>query len=435
MPHRRHLHEAIRDAADPLSLMDRIVAQALILVPGADGASFEVPRDAETLEYVCAAGTLAAHVGLRLPIRESLSGLAALTGEITSTDDAAQDPRVNREAVRRTGVASMLCVPVRGGRGGMSVLKVSSQQTAAFSDADVARLERLADFMGTTVTAASDLAGVTADLLRQVEAETGGRDDEPAATAVAEFVANVMSPGMVEDVEAERRIADVISGSRLSMVTQPIVELSSGRIVAWEALARFGGEPEWAPDRWFADARRVGRVVDLELLAVAEALALQSRLPEPGHVALNVGPETVLSDGFLALLADAPCDRITVELTEHERFADYCDLQERTTEFRRRGALLSIDDTGAGYSSLTHILRMRPDVIKLDRDLTFGIEDDLVRQALATALVTFADGIGASVVAEGIESQAAQDRLMDLGVRYGQGFHLGRPRPVPGAPS
>lgn len=430
MPHRRHLHEAIREAADPLSLMDRIVAQALDLVPAADGASFEVPRDADTLEYVCAAGTLASHVGLRLPLRGSLSGAAAVSGEITRTDDAPHDPRVDREAVLRTGVVSMLCVPVDAGRGGVSVLKVSSQRAAAFTDADVASLKLLADFMGSTVTAASDLAGVTADLLGRMEDPTAS-PDEAQAGDVAQFVANVLRPGMVESVETVQDIADLVAARSIRMEAQPIVELATGRIVAWEALARFPGEPPRSPDQWFDDARRAGRIVDLELVAVAAALELQRCLPAPAHLAVNVGPETVVSEQFAELLAEAPCELLTIELTEHERFTDYRALKESTDEVRRRGALLSIDDTGAGYSSLTHILQLRPDVIKLDRDLTFGVEEDLVRQSLATALVAFAAGIGASVVAEGIETAAAQDRLLALGVKYGQGFHLGRPAPVP----
>ena len=147
MPHRTQLHDAIRNAADPLGLMDRIVAQAVQLVPGADGASFEVRRDTETLEYVCAAGTLGEHLGLRLPVHSSLSGTALLSGAIARTDDALDDPRVNREAVQRTGVRSMLCVPVHDGAEGASVLKVSSQSPAAFTDADVETLQRLARFM------------------------------------------------------------------------------------------------------------------------------------------------------------------------------------------------------------------------------------------------------------------------------------------------
>lgn len=431
MPDSRYLHEAIREAADPLAIMDRIVAQALVLVPAADGASFEVPRDGETLEYVSVAGTLGEHMGLRLPMAASLSGLAARTGAVVRTDNAASDPRVNREAVRRTGVVSMMCVPVRGGHGGTSVLKVSSRRPDAFSDMDVATLELLAGFMGSTLAAASDLASVTADLLHQAQSVPGSSGEALGTTsAIARFVANVMSPGMVEDAEASQRIGDLVAGGGLRVVVQPIVALTTGEVIAFEALARFPGDLLRTPDRWFADARRAGRVVDLELLALREALALLPSIPEDVHLAVNVGPETILDERCTMLLQDAPLERLTLELTEHQHFTDYRRLVAAANGLRHRGALLSIDDTGTGYSSLTHILRMQPDVIKLDRDLVIGIEDDLVRQSLAAALVSFAAGLGASVVAEGIETQAAADRLLELGVRYGQGFLLGRPEPV-----
>lgn len=428
MPHRTPLHDAISEAADPLDLMNRIVAQAVLLVPGADGSSFEVKRDEETLEYVCAAGSLGDFVGLRLPVHASLSGLALLTAGITRTDDALDDPRVNREAVERTGVRSMLCVPVRAHGRGASVLKVSSRQPSAFTDDDVATLERLASFMDATVGAASEIARVTANLLE--EAPGAPTNGGPSASDVARFIANVMTPGLLEGVESSQRIEDVIASEAIDIVVQPIVRLDTGELVAVEALARFPGTPQRAPDEWFAEARRSGRGVDLELMAVRSALRLLERLPDHVHLAVNLGPETLLSPRLDDALADVDPRRITIELTEHQRFPDYAVLIERTADLRSAGSLLSIDDTGAGYSGLTHILRLRPDVVKIDRDLTAGVEEDLVRQALVTALVNFAAGFGASVVAEGVESQEALDLLVSLGVRYGQGYHLGRPAPV-----
>jgi EAL domain-containing protein (putative c-di-GMP-specific phosphodiesterase class I) len=422
MPDRTELHDAIRGAADPLTVMDRIVAQAVLLVPGADGASFEIRRDADTLEYVSAAGTLQDHVGLRLPVQGSLSGTALRTGEIVRTDDARLDERTNREAVERTGLLSMLCVPVQAGAGGGSVLKVSSRQVAAFSDDDVTTLQHLATFLGVIVGAASDIATVTADLLGEVDAK-----DAEAATGstLAHFVANVMRPGLLETVESRQRIEEILESGPLDMLVQPIYDLRTRELVSVEALARFPGDRR--PDRWFADARAAGLGVELELLAVRSALGLLASIPEHVHLAINVGPETLLGDGLDELLRAAPRDRLTIELTEHQRFTDYGALVQRTATLRDSGVLLSLDDTGSGYSGLTHILNLRPDVVKIDRELTTGIEDDLVRQALTTALVVFAARLEADVVAEGIETSQALDRLVELGVNYGQGYHLGRP--------
>jgi EAL domain-containing protein (putative c-di-GMP-specific phosphodiesterase class I) len=126
----------------------------------------------------------------------------------------------------------------------------------------------------------------------------------------------------------------------------------------------------------------------------------------------------------------APLERLTIELTEHSAVADYGALVEVLRPLRDSGARLSVDDTGSGYSGLVHIMQLLPEVIKLDRQLTTGVHQDPVRQALATALVTFAGRIGAAVVAEGIEVEGEAQVLSALGVGYGQGYLFGRPGPV-----
>jgi EAL domain-containing protein (putative c-di-GMP-specific phosphodiesterase class I) len=92
---------------------------------------------------------------------------------------------------------------------------------------------------------------------------------------------------------------------------------------------------------------------------------------------------------------------------------------------------LAVDDAGAGFASLRHILRLAPDFIKLDRTLIDGIEKDRSRQALAAGLISFAERIDATIIAEGIEQIAEVDMLTSLGVGYGQGFFLARPGPLP----
>jgi EAL domain-containing protein (putative c-di-GMP-specific phosphodiesterase class I) len=86
-----------------------------------------------------------------------------------------------------------------------------------------------------------------------------------------------------------------------------------------------------------------------------------------------------------------------------------------------------VDDAGAGFASFSHILRLRPNVIKLDIDLTRGVDTDPVRQALTRALVDFARDIDAHLIAEGIETRAEHDALLGLGVPLGQGFLIARP--------
>ncbi|MDA8044513.1 MAG: EAL domain-containing protein, partial [Actinomycetota bacterium] len=127
------------------------------------------------------------------------------------------------------------------------------------------------------------------------------------------------------------------------------------------------------------------------------------------------------------IIETAGPDRVVIELTEHLQVEDYPKLNSRLAGLREQRTLLAIDDTGAGISSLTHVLKLAPDIIKLDREITRGVDIDPVRRALTSALVVFARESGARVVAEGIETEQELAVLVDLGVRYGQGFYLARP--------
>jgi EAL domain-containing protein (putative c-di-GMP-specific phosphodiesterase class I)/CheY-like chemotaxis protein len=225
----------------------------------------------------------------------------------------------------------------------------------------------------------------------------------------------------------ERVLADE---SALSVVFQPIWDLKVGSCAGVEALARFSAFPKQGPDRWFADADEVGARTELELLAIRRALERFPDLPPPMHMAINVSPSTLLASAFSELIASAFPQRTVIELTEHAPVEDYNVLNASVGRIRQLGGRLSIDDAGAGFASLSHILRLAPDFIKLDKTLTAGIEGDHSQQALAAGLISFADRIGATIIAEGIEREEQVSVLSELGVPYGQGYHLGRPGPL-----
>jgi EAL domain-containing protein (putative c-di-GMP-specific phosphodiesterase class I) len=214
-------------------------------------------------------------------------------------------------------------------------------------------------------------------------------------------------------------------------VYQPIVDLVSGAVVGFEALSRFASSPPRPPDQWFAEAASVGLGVELELHALRAALAERHRMPEEVYLSLNVSPQTAMSPLLFDLLEGSPCERIVLEVTEHVGIEDYDALSESLRRLRSRGLRIAIDDAGSGYASLRHILNIRPDIIKLDIALTRGIDVDPARQALAVALVSFRQDIGAVLVAEGIETQSELDMLVQLGLQHGQGYHLGRPGDLP----
>ena len=416
------LQGAIRDAVDPLLVMRRVVTEALRLIGSGGGAVVELV-DGDHLTYVCGAGSLAEHVGVRLPRDGSLSGLAVRTGEVLWCDDAEVDDRVDLAACRRVGVISMICVPLRRRGVPIGVFKVCSSVAGAFTEADVTALSHLADFVTETIAGAECLARLTAELAVATD------DGCPMqADGISQFVANVLQPGITAAVECRERVEAVLAERAFSTVYQPVVRLDSGALAGCEALSRFPGPA--SPDVWFAEAHRVGLGVALEAAAVESALAAIDRLPPDCYLAVNAGPELVTGMGLRSLLDRVDPTRVVVELTEHTHIDDYDALRSALQVLRSDGARIAIDDTGAGFAGFAHILTLSPDLIKLDRILTTGIDLDPVRRAMATALVGFAAETGAQVVAEGIETYSELVTVRDLGIEFGQGFFLGRPGPV-----
>lgn len=216
----------------------------------------------------------------------------------------------------------------------------------------------------------------------------------------------------------------------VQIAVQPIRQLSDRRIVGHEALARFHTSPQRGPDRWFKAARQVGMLQRLELLAVRRALARINEAPDSTYLSINASPSTVTSAEFMRLLVCAPAARVVVEITEHAEIGNYRRFRDRFDQLRQLGVRLAVDDAGAGYASLRHILELRPEIIKLDITLISGIHRNHGQQALARGLISFAEGTGATIVAEGIETPEELAMLQDLGVTLGQGYYLGRPSPT-----
>lgn len=249
-----------------------------------------------------------------------------------------------------------------------------------------------------------------------------------------EFLASLVEVelGREDAVSARRRaleagVRPLLDGTGLRVVFQPIVDLSAGTTVGYEALARFSAEPRQPPDAWFAAAAEVGLGVELEMTAIARALSVLELLPANAFLTVNASAETACSAPFQEALAAMDGARVVVEITEHAAVANYQVLTAALAALRARGARLAVDDAGAGVASLHHILELAPEFIKLDISLTRGIHASPSRAALATALVSFGAATGAAILAEGIETPAELEALRRLGVTYGQGFLLGRP--------
>ena len=235
-----------------------------------------------------------------------------------------------------------------------------------------------------------------------------------------------------QDLETEKRrlewsrIRAVLDDDEVNVEFQPIFDLAENRVVSFEALARFCREPLRPPSDWFAEAAGVGLGAELELAAIEAAVERLAELPAETALGVNVSPATALNPRFFELVLGI-ADRLIIEITEHAQVEDYDELAEALAPLRACGAKLAIDDVGAGFASLRHILRLEPDIVKLDLTLTHEIARDPAREALAWSLVRFAEGIDATIAAEGIESADDLAALRALGVAYGQGFYLARP--------
>ena len=241
-------------------------------------------------------------------------------------------------------------------------------------------------------------------------------------------------PGAVRPETRQRHeIAAVLANEAVRCVFQPIIELATGRPAGYEALARIDSGPPRGPDEWFAQAHRVGLGQQLEALALRVALEVPGR-PEGTFLALNVSPRALLTAPVRAVLPD-DLTGIVIELTEHELFGAEGELESELAALRARGARVALDDAGAGYAGLQQIIRVAPDILKLDRALVHGAHADASRQALLEALIGFASTTGAAVCAEGVEDLDDVRALVALDVTYAQGYGLARPGPPWPAPA
>jgi EAL domain-containing protein (putative c-di-GMP-specific phosphodiesterase class I) len=332
------------------------------------------------------------------------------TGCVLQCDDSETDPRVDLDACRRVGLRSMLVAPLPYGDVVIGVLKVVAPWVGAYHAEDVRTLELLNTLIGATLSHAAHHSSVKAAFNSKVAADRLLADKRESL---------------------RKRIRGVIEHEAFAIAFQPVRELETGAVVGFEALARFTDGISRSPDRWFDDAVKAGLGFPLEIAVARKALQSLPELPGDSYLAINVSPETAASEELAHLCVRHAANRIVLEITEHSCVDDYPALVERACALRGIGVRLAIDDAGAGFASLRHVLRLEPDLIKLDKSITRHIDTQARHESLAAALLTFASGTSASIVAEGIETAAELATLKRLGVPYGQGYFLGRPGALP----
>jgi len=217
--------------------------------------------------------------------------------------------------------------------------------------------------------------------------------------------------------------------ARLTLHVQPVVETAQGSIAGYEALSRFHGPFTAAPDLWFAAAEACDLNALLQGRVVAAALGLRRLLPADTFLTVNIDPH-LLPTIYTDVLAPAgDLSRLVVELTEHTRPDHQGDFDAALRAARQQGALVAVDDAGTGYSGLAQLLSVRPDIVKLDRELVSGIDTDPVKAAMVATIGDLVGRMDAWVLAEGAETLPELDALVGLGVPLVQGFILARPAP------
>lgn len=389
----REAIEAALERIDPEGTPEAIAAAScaeIVRLPEIDSA-WAVSLGADHGRVLAATGL----IGTVLPAGHPVPGPRARlllerssAGPWTETWGPLPEDGAYGDAIAATGLHTVVHVPLRGAHGIVGVI--------SFGAHDAGQAGRIVERLPTLATFGS---------------------------IIGRFVA----PGIEtrhREADARAVIEGILDAQAFAPFFQPIVVLRDGAIVGYEALTRFAEGS--LPDVLFAMADRAGLGEELETATLRAALKAASVLPPDAYLSVNASPELIHSGALQPLLADL--DRsVVVEITEHAVVGDYLGLR-RDLEALGPTVRLAVDDAGAGYASLRHVLELSPDIVKLDIGLVRGIDADPARQALIAGMGYFAVKRKVRLVAEGIETEAELKMLRSLGIWYGQGFLLGRPQ-------
>jgi len=235
---------------------------------------------------------------------------------------------------------------------------------------------------------------------------------------------------------ARERLLDIILRERVVTAFQPIMGLGPDRtVLGFEALSRGpkGTGLERADDL-FGSATEHQLLVELDRLCRRRALLSSGRIPTNAKIFVNTLPATIRDPQFRgrSLIesldkAQVSPDRIVIEITEKLVIENYNLFREAMAYFTDLGMSFAVDDVGSGYSGLESIARLKPTFLKIDIALIRDVHVSRVNRAICEAIIALGHGIGAAVIGEGIQAEEEAAALLEMGVDWGQGFHLGRP--------
>jgi EAL domain-containing protein (putative c-di-GMP-specific phosphodiesterase class I)/DNA-binding NarL/FixJ family response regulator len=367
-------------------------------------------------------------------VRAALNALIAAAPELELVGTAADIGEAASLAHRYRPDVALVDVKMPGGGGPQATAEIIHQSPQTRVVAFSAHNDRSSIFAMLKSGAVSYLVkGATAEEIKQALASAARGESilspEVAGEIVQEFAGQLTENADRDAQQRElvARVRQALQPGGLEIVFQPIVELATRTTIGFEALTRFPQSPLRPPDEWFADAKAVALSIPLETAALQIALASTTRLPPDTFLSINLDPNNLITPSILEILNAAPTRRIVIELTEHTPVDDYASVGSALLALRAQGLRIAVDDAGAGFASLRHIVQLAPDLIKLDTSLIHGLTRNRTARAVIAALVAFAKETNITVVAEGIENEQAAALLGELGVRYGQGYLLGRP--------
>jgi diguanylate cyclase len=244
--------------------------------------------------------------------------------------------------------------------------------------------------------------------------------------------------GAVGKIRLDSQLRAALNEGQLELRLQPLLDIPEGRITGYEALVRWLHPQRGyvSPAEFIALAEETSLIVPVGEFALREACAAHKALDAAGRcpqfIAVNVSARQLAADGFVDKVAEVLADtgvasrHIKIEITESQRL-DYIEVAERMAALRALGVKVALDDFGTGFSNLGHLHHLSFDSIKLDQVFVREMLKSRRAMAIVESIVSLANALGAEMVAEGIETAEHLQAISDLGVRYGQGYHIGRP--------
>jgi EAL domain-containing protein (putative c-di-GMP-specific phosphodiesterase class I) len=392
--------------------MDRLIGALDAFASDTVGAAIGYYTAPTGLMLVRGAGALSPMAGRVVRMDPAIAARWADVRAPLAVDDLASDPRLSGlpGALATTlGLRSALVVPLVTQNVAVGALVLASANTGTYRSGAIQNIESIS----------------AAIIPLMLGSERLGHLLERLLWAGSAGWANPLLSG--DSAMGPSSRTGLLEPFALKPVFQPIISVSDRRVVGFEGLSRFIGPSGHASADLFGSARLSLAGHQMELQALEAILLAARRIPDHFILSVNLSPLVALHPAAQKLIL-AESRALILELTEYHGITPAMEME--LGRLRGSGIQLAVDDVGSGHSTLSRILRLRPEVIKLDRDLISDLATDPVRQTFVTAFVQVAAQTGSAVIAEGVETGIQAEILAQLGVDYAQGYAFGRPQPV-----